>query len=296
MSHPPTRPLPTASDRPMDKGPARFVDAAKGDDQNDGSQAKPWKTLQHAAAQLKPGDTLYLRGGIYYEHVTVTSSGTRREADHHPLVSQELAILDGGLREFFENPATAWEPCPAGVPGEFRSVKTYPDEEHVLGNFGDSMVPLHGYRARSGPARREHGLGHQEKVGAEEGVYCGPGVFYDAKTGRIHCRLAHTNDEGPGRGQLPRRDRSAQDAARARRRPTWGAFDRSRRRAPAVAGPGGARGMTAAVEWRIRAAIEFDGVTVYGGSRTFVVRDTPGCGWSTPPAGASPRPGPFAAI
>ena len=61
-------------------------------------------------------------------------------------------MIDGGIREFAVVPASAWESCPGGVDGEFRSVKTYPDlggsdgATNVLGNFADSMIPLHGYR------------------------------------------------------------------------------------------------------------------------------------------------------
>src|SRR5437773_803646 len=75
-SHPPMRPLPTATKNALAKGPTYFVDAVKGDDKNDGSKAKPWKTIQHGANRLKPGDTLYLRGGTYYEKVRLARSGT----------------------------------------------------------------------------------------------------------------------------------------------------------------------------------------------------------------------------
>ena len=75
VSHPPMRPLPEASKRPMDKGPEFFVDAKKGDDQSDGSKDKPWKTLQHAIEKSTPGSTVYLRAGVYYEHVSLTKSG-----------------------------------------------------------------------------------------------------------------------------------------------------------------------------------------------------------------------------
>src|SRR6516162_4447977 len=65
-SHPPMRALPVPSDRPMDKGPAHFVDPVKGADRNEGTQQAPWKTIGHAVKQLKLGDSLYLRGGTYY--------------------------------------------------------------------------------------------------------------------------------------------------------------------------------------------------------------------------------------
>src|SRR5687767_3718243 len=76
LSHPPMRPLPVPAKRPMGKGPAYFVDPVKGSDRQEGTAEKPWKTVNQAVKRLKPGDTLYLRGGIYYECVTLTAVGT----------------------------------------------------------------------------------------------------------------------------------------------------------------------------------------------------------------------------
>src|SRR5437867_2863494 len=75
-SHAPMRSLPIAVKRPMGTGPAYFVDPVKGVDRQEGTQEKPWKTVNHALKRLKPGDTLYLRGGVYYESVTMAVVGT----------------------------------------------------------------------------------------------------------------------------------------------------------------------------------------------------------------------------
>src|SRR5688572_27325640 len=75
-SHAPMRTLPEATRREREDGPALFVDAQRGDDAQAGSEAQPWKTLRHALRQLKPGDTLYLRGGTYYERPALSRSGT----------------------------------------------------------------------------------------------------------------------------------------------------------------------------------------------------------------------------
>src|SRR3954469_538546 len=93
-SHPAMRALPVASDRAMAAGPARFVDGAKGDDAGDGSKAKPWKTIAAAVAQLKPGDTLYLRGGTYFEAVTLGLRGTAQAPITIRAMPGELAIVD----------------------------------------------------------------------------------------------------------------------------------------------------------------------------------------------------------
>lgn len=202
-SHGPPRPLPTASDRPMGEGPAKFVDAAKGNDAAAGTAAAPWKTVQHAVAQLKPGDTLYLRGK-FYEHVTVELQGTEQRPITIRSYPEFQATIDGGLREFYESPATAWEEAKDGAKGEFVSTKTYPnlitraDTTNVLGHFGDSLIPLQGYRFL-GDLRSDNPYWNVDnKVGSESFVYCGPGLWFNRETERIHCRLAHTQLSGLG--------------------------------------------------------------------------------------------------
>jgi hypothetical protein len=220
-SHPPMRPLPTAIAMPLAKGPALFVDAAKGDDKHDGSATKPWKSIQHAVKRLKPGDTLYLRGGTYYEHVRLTRSGTVDAPIVIASYPGELAIVDGGLREFAESPETSWEPLKGGADGEYVSTKMYSnvdtrampqqflpgawepfwgieDERPLaLGHFNDSMIPLLGYRNLNDlRSANEYSLGDRKT--AKAGVYCGPGLWFNRETGRIHCRLAHHRMEGLG--------------------------------------------------------------------------------------------------
>lgn len=220
-SHPPMRPLPAATKNPLAKGPKFFVDPVKGNDKNDGSEAKPWKTVQHGVQRLKPGDTLYLRGGTYYEKVRLTRSGTAEAPITIASYPGEMAILDGGLREFYESPETSWEPLKGGADGEYVSTKVYPNVDErkmphqflpaawepmwgiederplALGHFGDSMIPLHGYRNLK-ELRSTSEFMIDRKAGKDVGVYCGPGVWYNRDTGRIHIRLAHNQMPGLG--------------------------------------------------------------------------------------------------
>lgn len=211
-SHPPQRPLPTAVKRDKTTGPAYYVDPGRGDDANDGSIARPWRTMQHGVRRLEPGDTLYLREGVYHEKVYLTRSGTAEAPIVIAAYPGELPVLDGGLPEFLESPETSWTPLDNGVTGEYVSAKTYPDavdrqtphqflpgswepmwgiEDQrplALGHFADSMVPLHGYRTVEDLRATNELQPPSKNAGA---VYCGPGMWFNRETSRIHIRLAH---------------------------------------------------------------------------------------------------------
>jgi hypothetical protein len=217
----PMRPLPAALDRPLAAGPKLFVDAVRGADGNAGTEQAPWKTLAHALPRLKPGDTLYLRGGTFHEKVFLSRSGTAEAPITIASYPGELAVIDGGLREFLDSPATAWEPFKGGAEGEFVSTRTYPqaadrkvphqflpaswepmwgieDERPIaLGHFADSMLPLHGYRTAA-DLRATNELWLTKKALDQAGVYSGPGLWLDRETGRIHIRLAHHRLAGLG--------------------------------------------------------------------------------------------------
>jgi hypothetical protein len=279
-SHPPTRPLPASSSRPLTDGRHLFVDPVRGDDAADGSQARPWRTLAHAVGQLEPGDTLCLRGGTYYEHVTLSDSGTPQQAITLRAYPGELAVIDGGLREFFENPAGAWEPCPDGAAGEFRSTRAYrglggrEDATRLLGNFGDSLVPLHGYHWRGDLQSDNPYWTVTNKVGGDEFVYCGPGVWYDLESGRIHVRLAHTRLEVLGednyRGETDPRKLPLVIAGHGGGSPLTLDGVRHVRLQDLVIR--GARDATLTLQGC--ADVELDGLTLYGGSTPLLVRDT----------------------
>jgi hypothetical protein len=197
QSHPPLRQTPPPADRPVGKGPGYFVHPTSGDDAKDGGKAAPWRTIAHAIKQLKPGDTLYLHGGTYYENVYVALAGRADAPITIRAVPKEQPIIDGGLREFFDSPADAWEPEPKGAADEFRSKRAYPNLRDVLGSFGDSMVGLQTYHhAKDLRATNELIDWEDWDRQAETDIkplYCGPGLWYDRETGRIHIRLARTN-------------------------------------------------------------------------------------------------------
>lgn len=187
--------VPPPSQRPLGSGPTRFVDSARGDDAADGSLAKPWKTVMHGLSQIGPGETLCLRGGAYYERVRIAAVG-RADA---PVTIRgypgETAIIDGGLAEFFVDPAQAWEPV-AGTTDEFRSARRYRNLRYVHGSFGDTMIGLHTYYHALDLRSTDEGWhpgDPNDPMSDMAAVYCGPGLWYDPAEGRIHARLAATH-------------------------------------------------------------------------------------------------------
>ena len=52
-----------------------FYVATTGDDSNPGTQAAPWRTIQHAADTARAGSTVNVRGGNYEELVSIHASG-----------------------------------------------------------------------------------------------------------------------------------------------------------------------------------------------------------------------------
>jgi len=282
VSHPPMRPLPVPSTRPPAKGPARFVDAKRGSDAGDGSQNSPWKTLGHALTQLLAGDTLYLRRGVYFERVRVTQSGEPEKPITIRSYPGEMAILDGGFREFQELPAIAWRPCEDGAPGEYESVKTYPDIQarkgstNLMGNFEDSMIPLHGYRYREDLQHTSSywKVDRKMDVGPGNVVYCGPGVWYNKETQRVHCRLAHTDIRALGkdnyRGETDPRKLGLVIAARSAGSPLVVEGVKHLRLQDLVV-----RGSCASTLNISKSEdVELDGLTVYGGSSAATVHYT----------------------
>lgn len=57
-------------------GQTYHVDPAGSDLAGDGSAGSPWATIQHAAGQVTPGDTVVIHPGVYAGGITVDTSGT----------------------------------------------------------------------------------------------------------------------------------------------------------------------------------------------------------------------------
>ncbi len=70
--------------------------ASHGDDADDGSVERPWRTLQHAADSALPGDTVVVQKGTYHEEVTLGRSGDPSSPITFRAAPGEAVVLDGG--------------------------------------------------------------------------------------------------------------------------------------------------------------------------------------------------------
>jgi hypothetical protein len=75
--------------------PTTYYVATTGSDENPGTFEKPFLTIGKAATVVVPGDTVYIRGGTYYEQVTLTTSGSQNKPITWEGYGNETVIIDG---------------------------------------------------------------------------------------------------------------------------------------------------------------------------------------------------------
>jgi hypothetical protein len=89
-------PRDTVGRRPADALTAYYV-SPHGDDANPGTADRPWRTPRHAAAQLPPGATAYIRGGLYpiTAGIVIANTGSESSPLRFAGYPGERPIFDG---------------------------------------------------------------------------------------------------------------------------------------------------------------------------------------------------------
>lgn len=74
-----------------------FYVAPTGSNSNPGTFSQPWKTIEYAAnaSQVKPGDTVYIRGGIYNEYIQQGISGAPGQPITYKNYPGETPVITG---------------------------------------------------------------------------------------------------------------------------------------------------------------------------------------------------------
>jgi hypothetical protein len=71
----------------------------KGNDSNKGSIQSPWSNIEYGVAQLEPGDTLLIRGGIYRVSIHITKTGSPQGYIRIRNYPGERPIIDGSDKD-----------------------------------------------------------------------------------------------------------------------------------------------------------------------------------------------------
>jgi Right handed beta helix region/Secretion system C-terminal sorting domain len=81
-------------------GVIRYVDAAKGNNSNPGTEAAPWATIKHAAQQtsINPGDAILVRAGTYYGEIIPAKGGVSGKRIAYVAYPGEEVIVSGATR------------------------------------------------------------------------------------------------------------------------------------------------------------------------------------------------------
>ncbi|MCX9081918.1 MAG: right-handed parallel beta-helix repeat-containing protein [Candidatus Methanoperedens sp.] len=92
----PTPPVPTPAPTP---DPHTYYVAKNGNDNNPGTEARPWLTIKKAANTLAAGEKVYVKKGTYKEQVIVTRSGSSGKYITYSAYPGDTVTLDGnGLK------------------------------------------------------------------------------------------------------------------------------------------------------------------------------------------------------
>jgi len=120
---------------------ATFYVSTSGDDASAGTEAKPWRTVQHAADTARAGSTVNVRGGIYGERVSINVSGNASDGyitfRSYP---GETAVLDAGhlVPEGRSGVLTIHNKSYVRIEG--LEIRNYRTAEHRLAPLGISVM------------------------------------------------------------------------------------------------------------------------------------------------------------
>ena len=88
---------------------AEYFVSVEGDDANPGTKAAPFRSIQKAADVVKPGDTCFVRKGVYHETIRPANSGAEGAPITFRAFEGEEVVVSGA------DPVTGWQVGDRGV-------------------------------------------------------------------------------------------------------------------------------------------------------------------------------------
>lgn len=156
--------------------------ATTGSDTNPGTLDRPWRSIGKAAAAMVAGDSVLVRGGVYYESVNPARSGTQSDPITYAAYDAESVFIDGS------DVVTGWVPD-SGV--RYRAIVSFtPDPRFTssrdpAGNHGGLVI--------------QDGAKMQYAMEASAAAVDSPGEYYMNDSSGPPCTLyACVRDLGRG--------------------------------------------------------------------------------------------------
>jgi hypothetical protein len=173
---------------------AVYYVSLKGSDSNAGTLEAPFRTINQAVARLQPGDTLFVRGGTYFESVSVRVNGAKEAPITIQSYPGERATIDSGIADFRDAGNLDWEIVDSNL-GEYRSVRRFPATGYPYA-YVEGIMGYENQRVLLVPYKSERHFRalSADYIDSKTPVYVGPGVYFDSSDERIHIRLAKTAD------------------------------------------------------------------------------------------------------
>jgi hypothetical protein len=171
-----------------------YYASPQGDDANNGSIDRPWRTVTHALGQLSQGDVLYLRAGTYYEHdIRLRLKGTATAPITMQSYPGEQAVIDGGLPYFRDAPNQDWEVVDDGI-------HLYRSKRSVTGAFARAWLATNDVQLVEYSRATDIESVNYDVVSGMSPFYMGPGVQLRSD-GRVYIRLQpNRNDVADSQG------------------------------------------------------------------------------------------------
>ncbi|MDB4224580.1 hypothetical protein N9850_12480 [Granulosicoccus sp.] len=168
-----------------------FVDSIKGSNDHDGSFTRPWGSLKYSVEKLKPGDTLFIRGGTYDESdIQIRLDGNLDQPISIVGYPGETVIVDGSLTGLRQNFNSNWELLNSET-ALYGSTSKVDPSRHYLATINYEGVKERLITYYLNAERDASGFDDliAEKMGvSKQPKYAGPGVYN--LDGRLFLRLA----------------------------------------------------------------------------------------------------------
>lgn len=166
-----------------------YVSPAGSDETGSGTFSNPWRSVSHGLSDLEPGDTLNLRGGVYYESEILLHQKGQLYA---PIIIRsypgEQAVIDGAEPQYSSIPNNDWELVDAYLK-LYRSTRTY-SGSYAGAWLLDDDANLVQYSSTANMDSMNFG-----PLNGNEPIYIGPGLQLRSD-GRIYIRLMlNPNDQ-----------------------------------------------------------------------------------------------------